>query len=353
MDSPASSRPRPSVSARLPGIGGRIKASSSDFQVEEIPLYEPCGAGEHVYVRHRRADRTTREIVVALARAFGLDSRDIGVAGLKDKRAVATQTFSVPLARVDPGEVARRFEAEVGGLVLDARRHGNKLRRGHSLGNRFEVTVVDAALDAHARALAIARELDARGLPNFFGPQRYGADGRNAEAGRARIRAPRRGWLAELQVSAWQSSLFDRWLAERLERGEFERVEAGDVAKKLDNGALFDVQDEAAENARVARREITYTGPMFGRSMRPATGRPGRLEAQLLADEGFTPADLAPIRLEGTRRAARVFVADLAISPTPAGLKFSFSLPKGSYATVLLSEFTREDVAVQDLDGED
>jgi tRNA pseudouridine13 synthase len=335
----------PLVTAGFPGTGGALKAQPADFVVEEVPLYEACGAGEHVYVTHRRSGRATREVVLALAAAFRIPPRDVGYAGLKDKRAVATQTFSLPLpASVALDDVERRIANEVGGDVLAVKRHGNKLRRGHSLGNRFTVRIAGVHQGALERARAIAAELERAGVPNAFGPQRYGLDGGNARAGRdlleAGVRA-RRGWLADLQRSAWQSSLFDRWLALRMERGSFERIVAGDVAKKLDNGALFDVRDEAAENERLLRREITYTGPIFGARMRAASGAAAALEDEVFAESGMTREALSLARLEGTRRAGRIFADELAIEPLEGALKVTFRLQKGSYATVVLREITK------------
>lgn len=334
----------PLVTRDLPGIGGSVKKAPGDFVVEEIPLYEPSGEGEHVYVRHKRSDRNTRDVVQDLARAFRIDARDIGYAGLKDKRAIATQTFSLHLHKADVADVRTRIASEVGGEVLDVRRHGNKLRRGHLVGNRFTIRVTDTQPGSFERALTIADAIAMRGLPNAFGPQRYGDDGRNAERGRALIEKPRRGFLAELHMSAWQSSLFDRWLALRMERGLFEHVVAGDLAKKLDNGALFDVVDANVDDARVARREITHTGPIFGASMRTPTGVAAELEAQVFATENVTHEQLSRARLEGTRRAGRIFVDSLRVDRADADLLLSFGLSKGSYATVVLREFTKHDV---------
>jgi tRNA pseudouridine13 synthase len=346
----------PLVTAALPGVGGALKAVPQDFVVEEVPLYAASGAGEHVYVTHSRSGSATREVVLAMAAAFGLQPRDVGYAGLKDKRAVATQTFSLPLPRADVAEVAARVTGEVGGEVLSVARHGNKLRRGHLLGNRFTVRIAGVHPDGLARARAIAAELESRGLPNAFGPQRYGTDGRNADAGRALVDAgarARRGWLADLHLSAWQASLFDRWLALRMERGWFERILAGDVAKKLDNGALFDVIDEAAESARFGRREITHTGPMFGARMRAASGDAGLLEQEVFDACGVATEALARARLEGTRRAGRIFVDDLSVEPLEGALRVAFRLPKGSYATVVLRELTKDTALAVCADGDD
>ncbi|MBL8859901.1 MAG: tRNA pseudouridine(13) synthase TruD [Planctomycetes bacterium] len=338
----------PLVTHDLPGTGGTVKQTAADFVVTEIPLYEPSGVGEHVYVRHRRSNATTREVVTALARAFGVAARDVGYAGLKDKRADATQTFSLQLHKDAVEDVARRVTDAVGGEVLDVRRHANKLRRGHLIGNRFEIRLANTDERALEHAQAIAVALAARGLPNAYGPQRYGDDGRNAERGRTLLSKPRSDWLSRLQMSAWQSSLFDAWLAARMERGWFECVVRGDVAKKFGNGALFDVVDAEIENVRVASREITYTGPMFGSSMRRASGAAGELEDAVFAASGVDPSTLGKARLEGTRRAGRIFVADLSVRSDGDGLVLAFQLPKGSYATTVLREFTKNATAVVD-----
>jgi tRNA pseudouridine13 synthase len=325
----------------LAGVGGRVKDRPEDFAVVEVPLYEPSGAGEHVYLRHRRAGATTIEIAAALARLFSLRPFDVGVAGLKDKVAVAEQTYSLPLPRADVDEVVRRVADALPGEVLWARRHANKLRRGHLAGNRFDVLVRGARPDALADAQAIGACLARTGVPNFYGEQRLGADGRNVAKGRARLVDGARDWLANLHRTAWQADLYNRWLAERIAAGTSATVLAGDVAKRLDRGALFDVEDAAAEAERAARLEITPTGPLYGRDMRRALHEPGAHEEALLAASGVAWDALERSRLLGSRRAARVPLADFAAQAEPDGLRLAFRLPKGSYATVVLREFVR------------
>jgi len=331
----------PIQSAHLPGIGGRIKTTPEDFVVTEVPLYEPVGAGEHVYVRHRRVGANTQDLAHHLARLFGLRPFDVGVAGLKDKVAVAEQTFSLPLPKADVDEVVRKVATELPGEVVWARRHGNKLRRGHLLGNRFEVLVRDVVPEAAERATAIAAALSASGLANFYGEQRLGQDGRNVAKGLERLRDDRRDWLSNLHRTAWQADLFNQWLVDRLAAGTFARVVVGDVAKRLDNGALFDVEDEAVESARAERDEISASGPLFGSDMRRARAAAAEHEERLLATTGVTWEELDRSRLLGSRRAARILVKDLAVEAVPEGLWLRFQLPKGSYATVLVREFTR------------
>ena len=163
----------------------------------EIPLYAPSGSGEHVYVTLERRGVTTRDVSRALGRLFGLREVDIGQAGLKDQRSIATQTFSLHAHQLAPEEAARRIEGELGWRVLSAARHANKLRTGHLIGNRFELCLRRVHADAPARAAAIAAELVRHGWPNFFGAQRFGSKGDNALRGargesptaRARLRS--------------------------------------------------------------------------------------------------------------------------------------------------------------------
>lgn len=341
----------PFVTPDLAGVGGELKSSPEHFVVEELPLYAPSGTGEHVYLTLTRAGWSTRDLAVELARVAGIGERDVGYAGLKDKVARATQTFSLSW-RGDPDELGRRVEGELGVAVGSAMRHGNKLRSGHLLGNRFEIVVTNAIDGALDRARAIGARLSATGIANFYGEQRLGARGEHARRGARDLPAPKRTFASRFALNAFQAELFNRVVVRRMERGWFERVLAGDVAKKLVNGALFDVVDEAAEAPRALAREIVATGPIFGAKTKPAHAEPGALEGEVLAESGFRLEDFARARLDGTRRAARVFLADLDVAEHALGLRVAFRLPKGSYATVVLREFTKRGVELGELDEE-
>ncbi|MCB2189676.1 MAG: tRNA pseudouridine(13) synthase TruD [Deltaproteobacteria bacterium] len=334
----------PYLTPETPGIGGEIKQSPAHFEVEEIPLYPPAGVGGHLYLNLTREGQTTRDLVDAACRVLGLNPAGVGYAGLKDKEARVSQTLSFEDAGLDPAEAGRRLAAALDVRVNWASRHGNKLKPGHLLGNRFRILVQAPGEGAAAAAELTARLLRERGVANFFGPQRFGQEGDNAARGRELVlgaRPPRQKWLKNLYLSAYQSELFNRWLAARLGRGEFLRLLAGDVAKKTDTGGLFTVEDPVAEEPRLTRGEITYTGPLYGAKMMPARAEAGRFEDELLAAEGLEPAQLKKAHLPGSRRPARIFAEGLAVEEEPRGLWFSFALPKGSYATVVLREFMK------------
>ncbi len=333
----------PFITADLPGIGGEIKADPAHFVVEEIPLYEPAGYGEHVYVRLTREGWTTRALQKRLASLFGLREVDVGYAGLKDKHARVTQTFSLLLRDVDEATVADRIQKALPVEVVWAQRHRNKLKAGHLLGNRFRIVVLHPRPESMAQTEVIAQALQARGLPNYYGRQRFGLNGDNARRGREALlgRGPRERWLRRFLLSAYQAALFNVWLAERIRRGWFERLLTGDIAKKTDTGGLFEVMDAAVESPRFQRGEITYTGPIYGARMRWASGEPGELERMVLETAGVTSEMLRQARLDGSRRLARLLLSDLSFEPYPNGLLFTFTLPKGAYATTALREFMK------------
>jgi tRNA pseudouridine13 synthase len=344
----------PFVTAELPGSGGAIRASPEDFRVDEVPAYLPSGAGPHLYVRIEKRGRTTRDAVRALAHALGVAERDAGFAGMKDKDAVTTQWLSFPVAK-DPDPAAL---AGAGLRVLEISRHANKLRTGHVRANRFSLLVRGGD---PGRARAAAEALAARGLPNFFGPQRFGAEGRNAEVGRALLRgegspevrrASRDRFLRRLAISAYQALLFNRWLVERLGDGLFASAVRGDVMKKLDTGGLFDCEDPQVDGARVARFEISPAGPMFGHKLRAAAHEALEREERILAAEGMSCAAFARGggEAEGTRRAARLPVR-VEVEPEGDGYRAAFELPKGSYATVVLRELMKGESALPDDDA--
>ena len=347
--------PLPYATAGCPGSGGRLKVAPEDFRVDELPAYLPAGAGPHLYLHVEKRGRTTRDVIRALARILGVGERDAGCAGLKDRAAVTTQWLSFPVAR-DPDAASLQGD---GFRVLAASRHQNKLRPGHARGNAFQVVVRGGDLGA---AQGCAGALARAGLPNFFGPQRFGQDGANAALGRALLsadpppearRAARDRFLRRFALSALQSELFNRWLAERMADGLLAVALAGDVLKKLESGGVFVCEVPELDGPRVAAFELSPAGPMFGHQLRPrSAGVPAEREARVLAAAGLAPADFARGGDEaaGTWRAARLPV-EVALSPLPDGYLARFALPRGSYATVVMRELMKADADLPEDEG--
>jgi tRNA pseudouridine13 synthase len=351
--------PPPLWTAQWPGIGGRIKQVPEDFEVEEIPAYEPCGTGDFLYLWIEKRDMGAEYFVRQIARRLEIPVGEVGTAGLKDRRAVTRQMVSVPVATA---ERIGRLDGE-GMRVLRVSRHSNKLRPGHLRGNRFRVLVRDVDAGASERLEPILERLRRDGLANFYGGQRFGKQGETVQLGLTQLRgdnAPtntegpprqlRNPFLRKLALSAAQSALFNWYLARRLTDGLMRTVLAGDVMCKWPFGGMFVAADLTQEQARFERREIVHAGPIFGRKTFPAAGEAAAREAAVLADAGLKPTAFHGFGklLSGTRRHNVVYVDDLTAGVESEGVRLTFTLPAGSYATVLLQEVMKKPLTAEE-----
>jgi tRNA pseudouridine13 synthase len=343
--------PPPLATADLPGIGGRIKTRPEDFEVEEVPAYPPSGSGDHLFLWIEKRGMGAEYFVRQVARRLDIPVSEVGTAGLKDRHAVTRQMVSVPahvearLPQLDGDDIR----------VLSVSRHGNKLKPGHLHGNRFRILVRDAALDAAERLPPLIERLRREGLTNFYGAQRFGRDGETVRLGMSLLHQEpppagiktnaRNPFLRKLALSAAQSALFNHCLACRMADGLLRRVLPGDVMARWPFGGMFVAEDVPAEQARLEAREIVPAGPMFGRKMFRAGGAAAVREAQVLCDAGLSLQAFGAFGklLSGTRRHNLVYVDDLTASVESEGVRLSFTLPAGSYATVSLREITKSD----------
>jgi tRNA pseudouridine13 synthase len=329
----------------LPPAGGSLGPEPEDFAVEELPAYSPSGLGDHWWILVKKRLHTTPDLVRAVARAADVPERDLGYAGMKDRHAVATQWLSVPARGRPPGD----WELPAGIELVQVARHSNKLRTGHLRGNRFSLRLVGLDANSFERARLIADRLRESGLYNYFGAQRFGRDGKNL--GRAvdwlRQGAPRVGsrtrLLRKLYPSVVQAEVFNRYLTARRGLG-MSAVLPGEVVR-LDRGrAVFVVQDPTREQPRFLAHEIHLTGPIWGPKMKAASGQLRELELSVAAELGWDERleeQLASL-VDGTRRDLVVWPENLQLERLDEHrLRLEFMLPAGSYATQLLSEFTR------------
>jgi len=348
-----------------PLCSGRLRVEPEDFVVEELLGFEAAGTGQHVLLRVRKRNANTQWIAGELARACGCRPGDVGYAGLKDRRAIATQWFTVPQSRLSTEDWTgvRGDEYE----VLEAHRHSRKLPRGALAGNRFVVrvrgiTVDDASLASRFTAIGT------RGVPNYFGPQRFGRGGANLKRigeDLRRLRPAERGFI----LSAARSLVFNAVLAERVGDGSWERLEAGDLANLDGRASHFRVEavDETLAE-RSTRLDVHPSGPLWGRGVPPSSGRVLELEQRVAS--GLTAACELVERagMDQERRSLRLAVRDLrwrrdvraagadaaagtaAGADAPAGADVAaganaadsvvveFRLSRGAYATVVLRE---------------
>jgi tRNA pseudouridine13 synthase len=305
--------------------------------VEEIPAYQPCGEGEHLFLWIEKRGIDTPELARSLAKQLHLPERAVSYAGMKDRNALAVQFYCVP-ARVEP---------QVPGLALPGAkvhrwiRHRNKLRTGHLRANRFQIRIRDVQ-----KPLAVSANLETlrqTGIPNYFGPQRFGVAGQNAAAGKGVLLGKGSGYSRferKLYLSAFQALLFNRLLAARIAEGTFGQAMLGDVMQKLESGGLFVCEDPQREQGRVERFEISPTGPLFGPKMPQPSAEVAERERRVLEAEDLTLASFSQGKgeTEGGRRPYRLPLEEVALREENGDLWVSFELPKGSYATVVLRE---------------
>ncbi|MFO1020315.1 MAG: tRNA pseudouridine(13) synthase TruD [Planctomycetales bacterium] len=340
--------PLPCLTADLPGIGGELKQSPSDFEVEEIPAYDPCGSGEHLFVWIQKTGLSAEELIQRIAKVCAISRNDIGMAGLKDRQAVTRQYVSIP-AKVESR--VRDLESDQV-QVLRTARHGNKLRTGHLKGNQFRITLRDVtgSLD---QAAAIAQQLEIRGAPNYFGEQRFGRDFENLRWGLGllngmldprQIPPARRKFLLRMSLSSVQSALFNACLSARLQKGLLHQVQRGDVLQVCQSGGPFVSTEPDVDQPRFDAGEVVTTGPIFGPKMKAPQGPALEFETALLRQAGLEPShwEKFPQLTSGTRRA--LLIRPLKIEVTerePGTFCFAFDLPSGCYATVVLREFQK------------
>ncbi|MEO6708016.1 MAG: tRNA pseudouridine(13) synthase TruD [Planctomycetota bacterium] len=341
--------PWPYPTTEVAPIPGRIKQRFEDFEVEELPLYPASGEGTHLFVTIEKRGLSTQDAIRDIARQLGVAPRAIGYAGQKDTQALTRQRLSVE--HVDEARVQALRHGRL--RVVAVERHGNKLKLGHLAGNRFAIKVRDLPEERVGDARTILDRLGRSGVPNYFGPQRFGLRGDSWSVGRALLHGDFEEALAVFagRVSALDRgavlkarSLFDAGDYERAAKSwprgfrdslravgtlartrdarravmaidrnllrflvssyqsylfnavlaerlpGFDRVLEGDLASKEDNGAIFLVEDVATEAPRAERFEISATGPLFGKRMSATAGEPARIEAGVLASAGETPA---------------------------------------------------------------
>lgn len=330
-------------------LGGEIKVHDGDFVVTEIPLYQPCGSGDHLYVDVEKQNMTTNSAVVKIASALKLSPRDIGVAGQKDSNAITRQIMSV-----EHVSEAAIESLDIPGIhISNLSRHRNKLKMGHLAGNRFEIKIRNGNIHSLHEVQALLKEIEQQGVPNYYGQQRFGSRGDTWIVGRELVRGEYRSALEVIlggptpslegeaitlarelfdagdyfaaadawprgfgdsaklcrtfaqtggnykktlfsagkkalvfYVSAYQSYLFNSVLAKRINDGTLFTLQRGDVAWKHDKGACFEVEDGAKETIRVKNGEISPSGPLYGKKMKWPTGEIGQMERAILETEG-------------------------------------------------------------------
>ena len=342
-------------------IDFHFKQTARDFVVEEIPLYEFSGEGEHLVLFVRKKNLSTLELVSMIARYLGIKNKEIGYAGLKDKHAMTKQYISLH----------KKYEEAMDGFnhesvkILSKTYHNNKLKIGHLSGNRFYIKVKKVNPTSAQKIDEALKNISDSGMPNFFGYQRFGNDGDNhiegekIAKGEKKERNPK---VRKLLINAYQSHLFNLWLSRRLEINtlvknfeaselesllnmpidEVKKLKAqkhpfklmrGDIMEHYPHGRLFDYNESEDDIERFLKRDITVTGLLCGKKVRISS------ELARVVEKDFDDT----INADGARRYAWVYPTEVEgrYNSMEAQYEMNFTLPKGSYATVLVEEIAK------------
>ena len=302
------------------GASATLKLVNADFIVTELPLQLPSGEGEHIWLDIEKNGANTAFVAQQLAEAAGVQEKDVGYAGLKDRHAIARQWFSIHLPKGETPDLTLLQHPEF--KVLSQRRHLKKLRAGDLQGNRFRIVLRDVTGDRHAIE-ANLKAVTSHGVPNYFGAQRFGHGGGNVEQGRAmltreiRVRHPKKKGI---YLSAVRSFVFNEVLALRIAQGLWGKSLPGDV------------MDEAGRP----------TGPLWGRGRVSTTDQAQALEMSVAERHATLCDGMEHAGLDQERRALVATPAEMSWEwPQADQLVLTFSLRAGNYATSVLSEILR------------
>lgn len=323
-----------------------LKASADDFCVTEQLGFEPTGNGEHIFLWIQKRHLNTRDVLNRVQRFANVKPRQLGYCGLKDKRAMTRQWFSVHLPVGSEPDWHQLDNEQL--QVLDLTRHQRKLRVGAHKGNRFEIRL--RAVDADAEQLHRRCELLARrGFPNYFGPQRFGYNNANLDAARRLFaqtlhahKKPSR--KQRLYISAARAHIFNVLASSRVAGGSWVQPLAGDVFQFDGSGSLF--RDSAAEDiaARLERCDLHITGPLWGAGDLLSSGAVALQEQHIAETNVDLAAGLATLGMAQQRRALRATAKQLHWELQGDDLLLQFELSKGCYATALLRELVDTNV---------
>ncbi|MBE1276939.1 tRNA pseudouridine(13) synthase TruD [Enterovibrio baiacu] len=326
-----------------PTATGRLKAKPEHFFVSETLDFTPAGHGEHFLVRIRKIGENTKYVANELAKACGVKSRDVSWAGLKDRHAVTEQWFSVHLPGQDDPDLTEFVDTHEGvDAILETTRHDKKLRPGDLIGNRFSLVITDftgdAAIDAR---LSNIRD---KGVPNYFGSQRFGRNGNNVvsarEWGQDKFRVRDKS-KRSFYLSAARSYMFNQVLSARIEQGMTHTPMRGDML--IDNTEhLKLVLDTDKATELLEKGHWLISGPMTGDNALPTEADARKFEQNIIDQEPDLLAVIRSNRMRHDRRALMLFPQDMEWTCEKDTLTVSFSLPAGSFATAVMREVIEE-----------
>ena len=313
-----------------------LKAEYADFMVKEQLGYDMSGDGEFVVVKVRKTDCNTLFVGEQLAKFAGISARNMSYAGLKDRKAVTEQWFSLQM----PGQPTPDFSqfSLEGVEILEVTRHQRKIRIGSLQGNHFEILLrnTEETDELKERLDFLAKN----GFPNYFTEQRFGRDGNNLTQAlrwaNGEIKVKDRN-KRSFYLSAARSEIFNLIVAKRIELGLAQQVLNGDILQLNGSHSWFVVdesEDLAQLQQRLAQQDVLLTAPLIGEEEKSAVD----FEHEIFAQHQALFALMRQERMKAARRPILMHPQYFQWQFEPNGLRLQFALPAGSYATALIRE---------------
>ena len=320
-----------------PQQAGRLKAEFADFIVREELGYPLAGEGEFVAVKVRKTNANTLFVGEQLAKFVGISVKNMSYAGLKDRHAVTEQWFCLHLAGKETPDFSA-FECE-GVEILEVTRHNRKIRTGALEGNYFELLLRDVEETDELKQRL--NQLQAVGFPNYFTEQRFGRDGHNLTqaqrwaSGEISVKDHKK---RSFYLSAARSEVFNLVVSQRIADQQMQTVLSGDYLQLAGSNSFFEVKTEdlVQSQQRLDENDVLLTAPLIGENSLEQKGN--EREKAIVAQHENLIRLMKKERMNAARRAILCKPKDLHWQLEPEGLRLTFFLNSGSYATGLVRE---------------
>ncbi|GAA5218415.1 tRNA pseudouridine(13) synthase TruD [Corallincola platygyrae] len=320
---------------QCPTGSGQLKKQPEDFFVDEVMGFEPSGEGEHLWLQVRKRDANTADVIKSLSGRLGVSPKVIGHSGLKDRWAVTQQWLSVQL----PGQDAPDMLGELspGVEVIAQTRHHKKLRPGTHAANCFEIRLRE--LTQPEECVERLENIIETGVPNYFGEQRFGREGKNLSLAQSlfagkRIKSRNQKSMA---ISSARSFLFNRVASERVAQGL--KPLDGESLMLSGSRSFFTAEQIDGEiSERLANADVLLSAPLWGRGELPSIGSAGEIERASLVGCESLMEGLEGQGLKQERRPLILRPESLSWQVEGNEILLKFSLPTGSFATAVVRE---------------
>ncbi|WP_227680586.1 tRNA pseudouridine(13) synthase TruD [Psychrobacter sp. SWN149] len=355
------------------------KAHATDFIVNELLPLDFTGEGEHLWLHIEKLGMNTAYLANLLSEWAEIPLRDVGYSGLKDRHALTTQWFSlrIPKKQLPETEFAPIDIGETESVTILAQHwHNKKLNRGTHRANQFIITLRDVqfaddnsdvkpsepSLSTKQSVEQHLASIGQTGVPNYFGPQRFGRQGNNVREALSLFarppRAPRPSSKKSkskrapreqntMELSAARSLIFNEILAARVRDDSWNTGLSGEVFNLDGSGSIFTSETlDDTLRARLDSGDIHPTAVMWGTGNDKVSSTAAAIESNVVQHSPLLTqlaTGLEQRDIKAQRRALRLPIEEMHWEwSDDCTLVLSFTLTTGSFATSVLASVVQQ-----------